>query len=84
MIVNKLGNMALPVRMVRRGNWHSIKRIMFSFHSTRGLADGASGGVSSSTSGSGSKSKHFEVRYIYIYIWGTCLKAVYECVKGEW
>eukprot|EP01084_Bolivina_argentea_P271722 462431_1 len=53
--------MALPVRMVRRGNWHSIKRIMFSFHSTRGLADGASGGVSSSTSGSGSKSKHFEI-----------------------
>ncbi len=47
---------------------------MFSFHSTRGLADGASGGVSSSTSG-GIKPKPFEV-YGYMYIWGTCLKAL--------
>ncbi len=76
MIVSKLGNMALPIRMARRGNWHSIGRIMFSFHSTRGLSDGTSGGVSSSTSGSSSKSKQFEVMYISIYVWGTCLKAV--------
>ncbi len=68
MIVKQPGNMVLPVRMVWRGTWRATRRAMFSFHSTRVVAEGAPGGSdSSTTSGSGSKSKYFKVIYICIH-----------------
>ncbi len=77
----------LPLRMVCRRNWYPTRRALFSFHSTRAVAEGTSGGGggSSSTSGSSSKPKHFKVIYVYmcVYIWGTSrCKVVWECVKG--